>query len=405
MRRNKVSRLLILVVMAAVMLLSGCNMFTPPPQATPEPTPMPDGTTPEPVQDAGVEATPTQDPAELLNFWLTDLDKDVYYILLLGTDLDSPESKGSTWGHNDTTMILQVDRANKTMKLVSFMRDMVVDISDSKTGKRLTDTNMYGGPEQVKRTIKKYFGIEIDYYASVSFIAFEQIMEVVGEIMINVQEHEVPNLEIVKSAVSKQGEWIGGQGTVKWAGEHKVNEYVALSYARERHAEAVDEFGNTVYGDAGRTFRQRQVVVSAWDEVKQRSTLAIPGGVFAAKVYAECDMPEGAIITLLTEMIEADASIETYAIPKFGQYWEVLENDHTGRLETRREIEENYNKAKADFEANQAASSSDSDEEDTEEAEEFPSFEQWKKDNYSSSKIGWDESRQRANLREFFNIG
>ena len=56
-----------------------------------------------------------------------ELEKDVYNILLLGTDADNPESDGGR-GHNDTNMIMQIDRVNKTMKLVSFMRDMIVTI-------------------------------------------------------------------------------------------------------------------------------------------------------------------------------------------------------------------------------------------------------------------------------------
>lgn len=416
----------ITIIMILVLSFAGCSLFNQSvdDEGKIEPTTVPEFVTLTPdLEQNSDELVVLTKPIELLEYWNADLEKEEYNILLIGSDLDSPKSEGSKYGHNDTTMILQINRKNKTMKLVSFMRDMVVDLSKTKTGARLTDANMYGGPNGVKSVLKKYFDVEIDYYALVSFVAFEQIMMIIGDIVIDVNKYEVENLSIAKSAVSVDGEVIK-TGDVVNEGTQEVNAYVALSYARDRHNSVIDEWGHRISGDSGRNYRQRQVIVNSWEKVKTYPSFAIPSAVMMASIYAQSDMPANEIITLINEMVEANVQIETLAIPEYGKWWGVLLHDKSNLLETTTQRKERYEKEKLNFyerkkqkeeallDENEDGTQDeeineeidvDVEEEDIIQGDEFMSYSDFVSKFYSSSKVQWNHRSAKAAVKEFLD--
>ena len=313
MKTTKLGKLAVLLT--AVMLvfaLTACENTEQPQQATPTMAPDNQETVEETDATMEGEPTPTPDPYAALRYWDIDTDKTIYNILLLGMGQESP---GTIHGHNDTTMILQVNLETNEMRLVSFMRDMLVEIP-GKGEKRINNTHFLGGPDLAKRTMKSVFGVDIDYYATVNFVTFEQIMRIVGTIMIDVQEHEVAHLQKAESAVSVEGEMILGQGVVQNEGTYEFNEYLALSYARDRHSERTLNDGSIVYNDRGRNERQREIIKAAWTKVKSKSISLIPASVFMAMTYVETDMNEALIIKLLKEMMENNAEIIDMSVPR-----------------------------------------------------------------------------------------
>lgn len=399
MNKKKICIILIATFMLFTTLLSGCNKEseTPGTEATPEPK------AENPASNTSAEETNSAaqeiKPLDLLSLWgNVKLEKDVYNILLLGTDADNPESEGGR-GHNDTTMIMQIDRVNKTMKLVSFMRDMVVTIP-GRGETRINDAVMYGGAPLAVRTMESVFDVEIDYYALVSFIAFEQILMVVGNIMVTIQEHDVANLRIGKSAVSIDGEQITGTGIVTGPGPQELTPYIALSYARERHGEVKIEDGTIVYGDTGRNYRQRELIAAAWEKVKTYDTTAVPGAAILALAYIETDMPIQTMVTLLTEMMDADITIIPYAIPVEGSKWAAWKDDSTGQYVSDQDVKALYeikkdafytNQAEKQAEAIAAATAAGQNPPTFDDAEEFESYESWRTDRYSSNVVKWSQ--------------
>ncbi len=402
--------------MAVVMLFmaAGCNSSTP---VASEATPAPEGTTPEPAGEATPEATATPNPLAALDFWNTNLDKDMYYICLIGSDEESPEMYGSVYGHNDTTMILQLDVKNKTMKLASFMRDMYVNIPGQ--GKyRLNNAYFRGGPELVKRTIKDVFDIEIDYYAKVTFTTFEQIMTIVGPIVMDIQATEIEHINKLESAVSMDNEPMVGHGAIKEAGKQEVNQYQLMSIARDRHSERVLEDGTRVWSDLGRNDRQREIIRSAWEKVKTKEAVAIPAAAMGAQVYVDTDMELGLIISILKHFMEGGSAIEDKGFPLLHNFWEISVSRKTGEEYTKSDLEALYEKEKAEYEA-EAAAGDGSDDGSTgdgsetgdgtesapaEEKEPFPDFKTWKDKTGYDSVIGWSPNKNIRELHEFFGI-
>jgi LCP family protein required for cell wall assembly len=117
--------------------------------------------------------------------------------LLIGSDtraqVQTPEERqafgdASTEGgqRSDTLMVIHVDPEAKTGFLVSFPRDLVVNvpgIGQSKINAAFnSDTG--GGPQRVVDTLKQNFNIPIHHYVEVDFQSFKGIVDAMGGVPI-----------------------------------------------------------------------------------------------------------------------------------------------------------------------------------------------------------------------------
>ncbi len=386
-----------------VILATACNKA---PVDPTQPTLAPENSiaTVDPATGETPEPTATPDPLEALKFWNVDPDKRVYNILLLGLD----ELEGTAWARNDTTMILQINLDNNELKLVSFMRDMYVDIP-SQGPYRLNNAHYRGGPELAIQTMKSVFDVDIDYYATVDFIAFERIMKIIGPVVIRIMDYEMEHINKLESAVSIDNDPMSG--SIQNPGLNEINEYQALSYARDRHSSGDD---NERAGDYGRNERQREIVKAAWTKVKSNQLVAIPAAVFAASVYAETNISPKLLITLLQTMMENNAEMIDMAIPVEGKFWAAWIEEDTKTKYSSDELFDKYESEKEKFEEDQAddsASSGSGDPSPTpapaptpaatqEDKQEFPSYETWRLRKGYASVIDWSQKNINA-LHEF----
>ncbi len=399
MRTTKTKKLIILLMAIFLVAAStACNNAPQTEQALP--TMAPEGQETVQVSDTGETGEPTftPDPFAALRYWEIDPDKKIYNILLLGLD----ELEDTQWARNDTTMILQVNLETNQMKLVSFMRDLYVNIPGQSKKYRINNAHYRGGPELAVQTMKSVFGVSIDYYAVVDFVTFTQLMRVIGTIRIDVKDYEVEHLKIAESAVSIEGEMIGGQGVVQSEGTHEFNEYLALSYARDRHSSGEN---NERAGDNGRNERQREVIKASWETVKSKPLSVIPASVFLAMPYVETDMNAALIITLIKDMMENGASIEDMAIPLDGKYWSLWVNKEGTKEYTNEEFEALYANQKAAYEAqHEATATADGEATPGETQAPFPSYESWRNSSGFSNVIDWAPNSNTSALHEFLGI-
>jgi LCP family protein required for cell wall assembly len=109
--------------------------------------------------------------------------------LLIGSDSragETPQEQqnfGSkdVGGGSDVMMVLHIEPALRTGLLVSFPRDLVVDIPGH--GRNLLNaTYNLGGPDLVIRTIEQDFGLPIHHYLEVGFNGFRQVVNAIGRI-------------------------------------------------------------------------------------------------------------------------------------------------------------------------------------------------------------------------------
>ncbi|HFI0936986.1 TPA: LCP family protein, partial [Streptococcus suis] len=203
-------------------------------------------------------------------------------ILILGTDGRSGESSEDT--RTDTIMVLNVNNNENKLKLVSFMRDTLVNIEGYEykinTAYSLGEQENKQGAEAVRQVLKDNFDIDIQYYAMVDFATFAttidtlfpegvtidaQFSTINGEVVSSV---EVPNdLQLEENAPAYQTIQVGVQ---------QMDGKTLLNYARYR---SDDE------GDFGRTRRQQQVLSAVMTQSKNPMKL-FSGAEAIGKVMA-----------------------------------------------------------------------------------------------------------------------
>ncbi len=105
---------------------------------------------------------------------------DRLHILILGSD-DMDEVQG----RSDTIMVLFLNPEGKRAALLSLPRDLRVEIPGHGTDK-INHAYCFGGVELTHQTVERLLGIDIDYYVRADFQAFEEIVETLGGVDIQV---------------------------------------------------------------------------------------------------------------------------------------------------------------------------------------------------------------------------
>jgi LCP family protein required for cell wall assembly len=173
-------------------------------------------------------------------------------ILLLGID----RRGGTGWGwRTDTIIIVTVDPTNKTAGMLSIPRDLQLEIP-GRGEDRINTANVYGytlgypggGPALLKRTIETNFAIPVAYYVMVDFQGFEQIIDNLGGVDVNVTRtlHDTQYPDPLP-------EDPGHMKTIHFdPGLQHMNGKRALQYARSRMSTS----------DFDRARRQQQILVA-----------------------------------------------------------------------------------------------------------------------------------------------
>lgn len=223
-----------------------------------------------------------------------DLDK--INVLILGID-SGPEDNGRT----DTLMIAQYDPETGTAKLASIMRDSYVSIPGYKDNK-INSAFSLGGPELVRKTVKENFGIDVQYYASVNFDGFTQVVDVLSP--------DGVNIDVEKKM--KYTDRAGGLYINFQPGLQKLNGKELLEYARFRH---------DAESDFGRVRRQQQVIAAIKDELISINGIAkLPKMLGTAQPYIDTNLGSKTLLALGTNFLMNKKDIETIRIPIDGAF-------------------------------------------------------------------------------------
>lgn len=240
-------------------------------------------------------------------------------ILILGTDGRVGESSEET--RTDSIMVLNVNNSENKLKLVSFMRDTLIDINGYEfklnAAYSIGEQDNKQGAEEVRKALKNNFGIDTQYYAMVDFATFAttidtlfpegvtidaQFSTINGETVSSV---EVPNdVQLEENAPAYQTIQVGVQ---------KMDGKTLLNYARYR---SDDE------GDFGRTRRQQEVLTAVMTQAKNPMKL-FSGAEAIGKVIAMTPTTVPQSFMWLQGpgiMLDAANGIERLTIPENGDW-------------------------------------------------------------------------------------
>ncbi|MBP8002558.1 MAG: LCP family protein [Chloroflexi bacterium] len=175
-------------------------------------------------------------------------------ILLLGIDQRCDET-GPT--RTDSMMVVTIDPVGHSAAALSIPRDLWVEVPgfgvDRINSAHYTgEINEYpgGGPALAAETVAATLGVPIDYYVTVNFDGFVEVVDLIGGITITVPE-AIEDLKYPDRCYGYDPFHIE-------AGTHQLDGQTALKYARTRAT-----FG----GDVDRAGRQQEVVLAVRDKV------------------------------------------------------------------------------------------------------------------------------------------
>jgi polyisoprenyl-teichoic acid--peptidoglycan teichoic acid transferase len=213
-------------------------------------------------------------------------------VLLLGVD-----SRGEEKSRTDTMMLAQIDPKTNETKLVSFMRDIYVEIPGYKNYK-LNTAFYLGGPELLRKTIKHNFDIDIQYFMVVDFKGFEQSVDILAPEGIEMD---------VEKAMSEN------IGVSLQPGVQNLNGKELLGYAR---------FRADAEGDFGRVERQQKVINALKDEVLSIGGVTkLPKMAGSIQPYIQTNMSKLDQMSIAKDILLSNTSdMDKLTIPVEGSY-------------------------------------------------------------------------------------
>ena len=208
--------------------------------------------------------------------------KNVINVLLCGVD----DSDGAKYGRSDSIILVSVNKKTKSITLTSFFRDsytyMEVPQADgTKKGRyeKINASFVFGGPAALIETVENNYKIEIDEYISVDFDSFENLIDALGGVTIDVEENEA-------KYIRRTSHWTD----FPYGKEVTLDGEEALVYSRIRHLDS----------DINRTERQRKVIKSLIDSAKSASYMQLVNAYRNCAKYIRTGYSQTEVLSLIT---------------------------------------------------------------------------------------------------------
>jgi LCP family protein required for cell wall assembly len=201
--------------------------------------------------------------------------------LVLGTDHRYIDGKAP--GRSDTMMLIRTDPASHTVSLLSFPRDMRVEIhcpGRSYWYDKINAAYPTCGPLGSLETIKALTNVPINYLISVNFVGFIQVVDKLGGVYMDVDRRYFNN---------HRGP-TGYAGINLEAGYQRLSGKQALDFVRYRHTDS----------DLFRVARQQEFVRAAKEQLSRYSKFHVSSLLGAIKKNVEVGRAGGSGVDLST---------------------------------------------------------------------------------------------------------
>lgn len=225
--------------------------------------------------------------------------QSIVNILLIGQD-----TTDGTRARSDSMILVTFNKNKNTITMTSFMRDLYVKIPGYNKN-RINTSYALGGMSLLNETLETNFGIHVDGNVEVDFGHFEEIIDLLGGVTI----------ELTSGEASYINKWVPQQKATK--GVNRLSGAQALMYARDRTTSA-----NGSAGDFQRTSRQRTVLNALIEEYKNTSLTNMIGMLDDILPMLTTDLTKKEIVGYVQEFLPmlASAEIITQRIPADGCY-------------------------------------------------------------------------------------
>ncbi len=221
-------------------------------------------------------------------------NKPVNFVLM-GSDSRDPGNEGA--GRSDTLMVLHLTADRRHAYIISFPRDMWVDIAGHGKAK-INAAYAYGGTALTVQTLESMLGVRMNHLAVIDFEGFIKLTDDLGGVTID-NEHAFTS-----------------NGTHFPKGKITVSGEKALWFVRERH--------QLPAGDFDRAKNQRKVVKAILDKALSASVIADPArfnafiGGFARSVTVDDGLTGNEIRALAMSIRMKGSGLVTLQAPVSG---------------------------------------------------------------------------------------
>lgn len=227
-------------------------------------------------------------------------------ILLVGQD----RREGEPRMRSDVMLLVTVNTEEKSVTMTSFLRDLYVQIPGYYKN-RINVAYYLGGAELLFDTIEYNFGIRPDKFVEVDFTGFQDVVELVGGVDMELTQKEATHLN--------NNEILYNFPEESWSltvGMNHLNGKQALAYARIRKIDPT--------GDFARTERQRKVISALMEKASTLNLLELNELLLEATDIITTDMTSREILSyavalypVLTDM----KAVNSLQIPVEGEYY------------------------------------------------------------------------------------
>lgn len=151
-------------------------------------------------------------------------DDGLVVVLAIGSDLGPPHRPGDPrHGRADGVHLLAVDPRARRATVVDIPRDTLV------AGRKLSDQLFFLGPDGFTAMMSQFTGVQIDYWALMTFRSIENVVDGLGGVEVHVTQP-------MRDAFS---------GSNFAPGYQRLAGHQALSYVRDRKSVAGGDFGRS----------------------------------------------------------------------------------------------------------------------------------------------------------------
>ena len=222
-------------------------------------------------------------------------------IALFGLDTREAGQQGNG-NRSDTMIIASINNDTKEVKLVSVYRDTYLDLTNGRYNKA-NGAYSAGGPDQAVNMLNRNLDLDIQYYVSVDFAALTETVDLLGGIMIDVDESEIEHLNNYTVETSE----VTGVETEKLTetGYQLLDGVQATSYCRIRY---------TAGDDFKRTERQREVILEIANKAKEADITEINDIINAVFPMVATNYTNGQLLEMAPQLLEYDI-VDTVGFP------------------------------------------------------------------------------------------
>ena len=223
---------------------------------------------------------------------------NIVNILLIGQDARPGEGRS----RSDSMILVTFNKAQKTITMTSFLRDLYVQIPGYADNK-LNATYVLGGMELLNDTLEQNFGVQVDGNVEVDFSHFADVIDLLGGVDMELRNDEAAYIN------AYTGRYVLGSGLQHLDGEQ------ALFYSRIRHLDADADFS--------RTNRQRKVINALIEQFRSTKLTTLLGLLDDLLPMITTDLTNKEMIQLAKDLFPmlADCTIVSQRVPADGAYY------------------------------------------------------------------------------------